>query len=514
MVERYIEVVLSFGLCFLLTPRVRAWAWRLRLVDRPDGRRKLHDRSIPAAGGPVILFSVGVAVLAAFLCSDAIRSQALTAGPRLLGLLLAGLLICAVGVIDDLGRLRGRHKLVGQLAAIAVAIASGVRIDSVHLFHLHFDLGIMAIPFTTFFLLGAINSLNLLDGMDGLLSSVALILCLVLGSLALHAGKDLTACVAFAMAAALLAFLRYNFPPATIFLGDSGSMLIGLVVGILAIKSSHHPVTGMALAAPVALLTLPILDTLAAILRRKLTGRSIYSTDRSHLHHCLLHRFGDPRLVLFVIALCCATIGAGVLVGGMLGSELATVLTSLSVVVALIGTRLFGHAELRMASQRLGALLTSLLRMQPADEPRQIEMRLQGTVDWHELWQRIISWDTSLNLCRLRLDVNAPAIGEGYHARWARIPETSEEDERLWHAQIPLEVKGRSLGELAISGRRDGEPIGDKIAVLAQMVHDFEYTISLLTDGVTPAVATSQASGLSTLRGAGREEPELHRAGL
>lgn len=522
MVELCIGMAWSFGLCLLLTPPVRSWASRLGLVDKPDGRRKLHGRCIPVAGGPVLLVSVGVALLAAFFGAGELQREMAEKATPLFGLIVATMAICAVGVLDDLGRLRGRHKLLGQLIAVAV-IVRDVRIDHVYLLNGvdAVPLGIWAVPFTVFFLLGAINSLNLLDGMDGLLTSVAFFICLVLGSLDLLAHNyhlTLTAYAAFTSAAALLGFLRYNYPPATIFLGDSGSMLIGLVIGVLAIKSSFkkhggHPEV-MALAVPIALLILPILDTAAAILRRKLTGRSIYNTDRSHLHHCLLRRLGDPRLVLFVIAFCCLVTGVGVLTGRMLDSEWVILLSSLVVVVALIATRLFGYAEFLLVVQRARGVFISLLRMPSPDEPRQIEMRLHGNVDWRELWLRILVWEETLNLCCLRLDVNAPSLGEGYHARWERGHETNEEEEGLWRAQIPLTLQGRSIGKLEISGRRNGESLGDKISVLAKIVQDFEDNVSLLADASAMPRPVSHVSGASVLRTAGREGPEFQRASL
>lgn len=517
MVELCIGMVWSFGLCFILTPPVRRWASQLGLVDKPDGRRKLHGRCIPVAGGPVLALSVGAALLAAFLAFADIQHEMVEKAGLLSGLIIAAGVICAVGLLDDLGRLRGRHKLLGQLLAVAVVIAAGVRIDHVYLLNgVDVELGILAIPFTLFFLLGAINSLNLLDGMDGLLTSIAFFLCLVLGSLDLLAHNyqlSLTAYAAFATAAALLAFLRYNFPPATVFLGDSGSMLIGLVVGVLAIKGSlkkqgDHPDV-MALAVPIALLILPILDTAAAILRRKLTGRSIYNTDRSHLHHCLLRRLGDPRLVLFVISFCCLVTGTGVLAGRLLDNEWVIVLSSLVVVVSLIGTRLFGYAEFLLVMHRVRDFLVSLLRMPSPNEPRQIEMRLHGNVDWRELWLRILDWEETLNLSCLRLDVNAPALGEGYHARWERGSETTEEDEGLWRAQIPLTLKGRFIGKLEISGRRNGESLGDKIVVLEKMIQDFEESVTLLADDLTTPRPTFPVPGAPILSAMIRESPEL-----
>jgi UDP-GlcNAc:undecaprenyl-phosphate/decaprenyl-phosphate GlcNAc-1-phosphate transferase len=522
MVEVCIGMVWSFALCYLLTPQVRRWASRLGLVDKPDGRRKLHGRCIPVAGGPLLLLSVGVALLVAFVGSGALQKEILRKATPLVGLVLAAVIICAVGVLDDFGRLRGRHKLLGQVIAVAAVIISGVRIDHVYLLNgVDAELGNLAIPFTAFFLLGAINSLNLLDGMDGLLSSIAFFLCLVLGCVDLLAHDyhvTLTAYAAFVTAAALLAFLRYNFPPATIFLGDSGSMLIGLVIGVLAIKSSlkehrGHPEV-VTLIVPIALLILPILDTVAAILRRKLTGRSIYNTDRSHLHHCLLRRLGDPRLVLFVVSFCCVVTGAGVLAGRLFDSDWVIVLSSLSVVVALITTRLFGHAEFRLVLQSGQSLLVSLFHMPSANEPRQIEMRLHGNVDWRELWLRLLEWDVALSLCCLRLDVNAPALGEGYHARWERGSDTNEDEEGVWSAQIPLTFKGRSIGKLEVKGSGNGESVGDKISMLAKLVQDFEDNVLLVANRSSMQRPISHLTSASVFRAADREDPEFLRANL
>src|SRR5262249_51540535 len=155
-----------------------------------------------------------------------------------------------------------------------------------------------------FFLLGAINSLNLLDGMDGLLGSIGTVIGLALVALAALRGDWAPACVAAALTGAVLGFLRYNYPPASVFLGDAGSMLLGLVLGVRSLRGTYELSGTVPLAVPIALFTLPILDTGAAIVRRKLTGRSIYCTDRGHLHHCLL-RYGmsRPRVLLVVTLL-------------------------------------------------------------------------------------------------------------------------------------------------------------------------------------------------------------------
>ncbi len=298
----------SFASCLLLVPLVRLLASRYGLVDNPDGRRKVHGRSVPLGGGLAILASSAVAVAAALAVAGPVRDELAGRWAMVLGLSLAALLICGVGVADDCGKLRGRYKLLGQVAAVAIVIGSGVVVRDVHLFGCQIDLGLLSLPFTAFLLLGAINSLNLLDGMDGLLGSVGAVVCLALAGMALLAGHWAIAGCALALAGALLGFLRYNLPPASIFMGDCGSMLVGLAVGTLAVEGSLKAPATIALATPVVLLTLPILDTTAAILRRKLTGRSIYTTDRGHLHHCLLRRgLSTWRVLLLVLGFCVLT---------------------------------------------------------------------------------------------------------------------------------------------------------------------------------------------------------------
>ena len=349
----------SLMLCLILTPVAGALARRCKLLDHPDLRRKMHVRAVPVAGGLPILLSA-CATLAGILWFFPI-AESDGPNPNMIGLLLGSLTICAVGLADDFGCLRGRHKLAGQCFAVGIVILGGVQVQHVHVFHWTLELGLLSIPFTGFILLGAINSLNLIDGMDGLLSSVGLIITLAMAALSAAGGHWLAACIALALAGALLGFLRYNLPPASIFLGDSGSMVIGLVVGVLAIESSLKAPATIALAAPTALLTIPVFDTFVAILRRTLTGRSIYTTDRGHLHHCLLRRGLNTYAVLLLIWGFCLITVAGVLASLAFKNELFAILSALTVVSILVVSRLFGHGELSLVSQRVRSVCLSFL---------------------------------------------------------------------------------------------------------------------------------------------------------
>jgi UDP-GlcNAc:undecaprenyl-phosphate GlcNAc-1-phosphate transferase len=478
----------------LLTPPAKRLAIRCHLLDRPDGRRKVHARAVPVMGGPPLLLAMSMALVWLAVIPLPLTEDLKDLTPKLLGLGAAALWICAVGVADDLGRLRGRHKLLGQLIAASLVIATGVLVQKIRLFGWDVELGPLAVPFTLFLLLGAINSLNLLDGMDGLLASVALILCLALATLAGVEGHWLTAAIAAALAGALLGFLRYNFPPATVFLGDSGSMLLGLVVGWLAIESSLKGPATAALATPTALLAIPILDTLVAILRRSLTGRSLYDADRGHLHHCLLRRGLTARRALCLVAGLCLLTVMGALLSMALDNELLAIGSAIMVAAILVTNRIFGHAELTLARQRLGGLGRWLLPPGQRAAPREVKVRLQGTLAWQELWDSVIACARRLNLAAVRLDVNAPALQEGYHARWDR-PQPELEGVALWRAEVPLLAHGKTLGRLEVLGAQDHEPVWQKIALLARLVEDFEATAAVLTDPVLKPTLTNGRSG-------------------
>jgi UDP-GlcNAc:undecaprenyl-phosphate GlcNAc-1-phosphate transferase len=472
----------SLGLCLILTPLVRALAARYGLVDCPDGRRKTHSQPTPVAGGLAILIAGTLAVAAALIVPGDLHDKLWAPAQTLwwlAGLLLAVLVISGLGLVDDCGYLRGRHKLAGQLLAAGILIAFGFVVEKIHIFSWDIELGLLAIPFTLFLLLGAINSLNLLDGMDGLLSTIGLIISLGMAAMAVLGERWPPAAVAVALAGALAGFLVYNFPPASVFLGDTGSMLIGLVVGALAIKSSLKGPATIALAAPVALLAIPILDTTAAILRRKLTGRSIYSTDRGHLHHVLLARGLSIRGVLLWVGLFCLLTAVGALASLAFNNELIALVTAGTVVGILVGMRLFGHAELMLAKQRLSAQVAGFWQGPPKGDARAVEVRLQGSADWNELFAPFLECAPRLNLKRMDLDVNAPAIHEGYHARWDRHGDEVE-DSGLWFAEMPLMVRGQPVGRLEITGQRDDEPLWKKIAALMKLVEKVEGAMTIL----------------------------------
>jgi UDP-GlcNAc:undecaprenyl-phosphate GlcNAc-1-phosphate transferase len=470
----------SLVLALLLTPLARTLASHFGLVDQPDGRRKIHGKPTPLAGGLVVLLALFGGVAVSLFGPG--HADLWFAEQRLFltGLLLASLIIGAVGLLDDSRGLRGRHKILGQLLAVGIVMSSGLVVERIRLFDWQLELGPLAVPFTIFWLLGSINSLNLLDGLDGLLSGVGLIISLAMTVMAMAGGHEAAACIAAALAGALVGFLRYNFPPATIFLGDSGSMLIGLVVGALALRCSLKAPATVALVAPLALLTIPAFDTAAAIIRRRLTGRSIYSTDRGHLHHCLLGRGFSTRRALLWISVSCLLTAAGALGSISFRSELFAVVTALAVIGVYIVSRLFGFAELMLVKNRIVSGAVSFLRVPPHGKARVTEIHLQGTADWGELWGKMTESARELDLRMIRLDVSVPALYEGYHAIWHHSQVDRSEDPHAWYAEIPLTVRGEAAGRLEVIGKRGPQPIWTQIATLMKLADGLEETIITL----------------------------------
>ena len=359
-------VVSIFG-AMLLVPRLAIVARRLNIVDRPDRQRKLHKSAIPMVGGVAVLLTMILAVplsvyggnecqvlfgqwmedLMARLPFE-VNSFELTMRESdylgLIGLLVGSVILVGVGVLDDRFQLRGRQKLVGQAVAVTTLIIFGYHFSEVTVAGYKIEFGIFSVLFVYAWVLAAINSVNLLDGADGIAGTVGVVMSLALSLMAIYQEQWLTALISASMAGALVGFLRFNFPPAKIYLGDAGSMLIGFVLSALAISCTFKQNSAIAFFAPVALLAIPFLDSAAAVIRRRLMGRSIFEVDRGHLHHSLMKRGYSPRVSLLWVAMLCTTTAAGAVLS-LVNQQPAYALASiLIVVVVMIASKIFGVA--------------------------------------------------------------------------------------------------------------------------------------------------------------------------
>lgn len=344
----------------LLTPFARLLAVRLGAVDRPDGKRKLHKQPVPLLGGVAVYLALllGLVVanrLAPTSTEPLLRLSIVTA--------LAAGFVCLLGCIDDRYDLSARFKLLLQIASVLPIVLAGCSVTRIVAFGQPIDLGWLGVPLTVFWLVGCINALNLLDGMDGLASAVGVATCAMLAIIASATGHPHVALVAMVLAGALTGFLAYNLPPASIYLGDSGSMVIGLVVGMLGIQGAMKTSATLSITAPAVVMSIPLLDTMLAFLRRKLTGQPFHAADRGHIHHRLLDRGLSNWQALCIIGALCLATGAAATASTILRNDLIAWATVLSLVAWLVWTKAFGHYELSLVKLSIASRLDTVVRL-------------------------------------------------------------------------------------------------------------------------------------------------------
>jgi UDP-GlcNAc:undecaprenyl-phosphate GlcNAc-1-phosphate transferase len=302
--------VVTALISFVLTPAVRALAHRLDVVDEPNHRR-VNTEPIARGGGVAVgIAFIGVSLILTLL----VASGSLGPGFSLLSidqgtmtaLLLGAALAVLIGLLDDVLNLRARWQLVSQLVLAIGAVLLGVNIDSIANPFGAGQIpltGIWGVAFTIFWIVGMINSINWIDGLDGLSSGIGLIAAFTLGLISLtfsagELGQPYVALLCFALAGALLGFLRWNFHPASIFAGTSGVMLLGYSLAILSILGTAK------IAVALLVLGVPIIDTFWSIVRRLATGSSPFTPDRGHVHHRLMDLgLTQTRAVLVIYGL-------------------------------------------------------------------------------------------------------------------------------------------------------------------------------------------------------------------
>lgn len=488
---------LSMVLSVLFNYFFRFAAPQLALFDKPDGHRKLAHGTIPRSGGLAIFLALVVSSITLLFWSSTAYGK-LSDNPK--GFLIFSgccAAITVLGFLDDRFTLKGRVKFLGQLITVGILVlGGGYSVSRISLFHLELDLGPLEIPFAFFWFLGAINAANLLDGMDGLLGSVAIVAAVGLGGIAFQHGQVLSCYLSMMLAGALLGFLYFNRPPASIYLGDAGSMLIGLFLAAISMKttevSTEKP---WILAVPLAALLIPVIDTSAAILRRKLTGRSIYSTDHGHLHHCL-QREGYGRSGALVIVIFLSVIAV---VSSFIANHFKTDLFAwfgiMLVCLILVQSGWFGGPELRLVAKKTSQILRlSKNALSPRSAPED-GILLHGNKMWHQVWKRILDFAAKERYTIIQLDVNAPALHQAYHAQWSRTSKNkSGESDVLSMHRHPIRVGGRVVGRLSVVYPARSDMDGSEFQHLAKLVQLVEDSAREILDHSWEQVGSDKVS--------------------
>lgn len=299
-----IAAAFALGLNLVVIPTILRLAHRFKWYDLPD-HRKIHTGLIPRLGGPGMYLSFLCVALLTPILVTLITGGTVTVGYtlRFIALFLGVSLIQAIGLIDDFRPIKALLKFFLQMLAAIIVTAGGFLIRSVTLPYLgSLGLGLFAYPITVLWLVGISNAINLIDGMDGLAGGISAFAALSMGIIALIQGSTVTSVLCFALFGAILGFLVFNFPPAKIFMGDSGSLFLGFCLAVFPLVGGISKVSAFGtLLVPVTLLTIPILDISTSVIRRLRNKVSIIHPDKEHIHHKLLDMGLNQRQILWVL---------------------------------------------------------------------------------------------------------------------------------------------------------------------------------------------------------------------
>jgi len=407
-----------------------------------------------------------LSVLLAFLIFPGQSIHLVQQSSQAISLGVGAVAITVLGLIDDKYGMLGRQKLAFQILICLGIISFGFSIDTVQIFGYAIDLGLIAWPVTLLWLLLCINSINLIDGADGVCPTVGWIAFAAVAIISSYTGNHMEAIIAASLAGALVGFLVYNLPPASVFLGDNGSMLIGLFLGVLTMRSWFTKDSSMSITIPLVLMAIPIFDSSMALVRRKLTGRSLFTVDRGHLHHHLMRRGFHDRALVGIITLFSFLTASGAVAGVLLGSDWISLATMTFSIGALVVFKLFGFAELKLMYKRLEGYCTSIFVRpdQVGSFVHQESVHLQGTRNWDVIWQTLVEFAEKHGLSRIQMNLDMPWLHEGYHAEWqkADLPEVSTR----WSLKFPLIIQGESYGGLEFIGKQQE---GESLLALAQL---------------------------------------------
>jgi|HigsolmetaAR201D_1030396.scaffolds.fasta_scaffold11899_2 UDP-N-acetylmuramyl pentapeptide phosphotransferase/UDP-N-acetylglucosamine-1-phosphate transferase len=417
--------LVSFVAALVLTPLVRDLFARLGVVDHPDHSRKLHSHPVPRVGGVAIvsavLVSYAVLLLSSLNAGDLVASSL----PLVWRLLPAAGLVFLTGLLDDLITLRPWQKLLGQVVASVLTVVAGVQVRS---------LGGIAIPewlgflLTVVWLIGCANAFNLIDGVDGLAAGVGLFATTTTLIAALLQGNVPLALATVPLAGALLGFLRFNFNPATIFLGDCGSLTVGFLLGCYGVLWAQKSATLLGITAPLMALAVPLLDTFIAIVRRFLRFRPIFGADRQHIHHRLLALGHSPRQVaLLIYGVCGIAAALSLLLSVATRDSFAGIILILFCAGAWVGVQHLGYVEFGTARRMLfQSAFRYHLNAQLALSAFQESLEAAPTPE--QCWETLKSYAGEFGFSEICLRL----AGNHYSDL------TNEERPDGWHIQVPL----------------------------------------------------------------------------
>ncbi len=481
MLTYLVAFLIALGLSTALIPNIKALARRWRLFDRNLSSRKIHTAPIPRLGGIAIAAGFYAPLLGLLFHENDVADRAFRDPRQILGLFLGGLVIFALGLYDDLRGTGAKLKFAVQLAVAIGMYAVGYRINVMALpFVGSVNLGLIAAPFTILWIVGVINAFNLIDGLDGLAGGVAFFAVITVFVLALSGGDVLMSLYMAALAGGILGFLIFNFNPASIFMGDSGSMFLGFVLAVTSIQTSQKRGTAVAILIPIVSLGLPIMDTLLAMARRFLSGRSMFRADREHIHHRLLALgFTHRRAVLFLYAFCMFNGAVALAMTFASNSQQAVLLLVVAAVVAVLVRKLY-LGTVGATPRPLGELRERNLMLRSVIRDAGEALRATRTRD--QLWQCVLTVAPKLEVRRLRLELSEK-LADGNANRMSYAWELPNPGATV-ELQLPVGTDERGVLLVGLHG-----------ASTAEIDRDQEIALEILCEHLTGALDRLEREG-------------------
>ncbi len=328
--------VLAALVAFTSTPAVSVLAYKIGAIDVPKDNRRMHKKPTPRIGG--------LAIFAGFVIASLVFCK-LT--PELISIYLGGLIIVAVGVIDDVFRINAWVKLAAQIVVALVAVSQGIVLEYVNLFGNYVHFGMLSIPITVVWIVGLTNAINLIDGLDGLACGVSAICSISLLLVMLLKGEVASAMITAAVVGACLGFLPFNTNPAKIFMGDTGALFLGYTMAVISVSGVFKLHTVISFIIPISIFAMPLFDTTFAFIRRIAKGKSPFSPDRSHLHHRLIDLGFSQKQSVAILYAICAILGTSAIMFTEENFGRALIIIAVGIAIFLTNFYFLRHAKSR-----------------------------------------------------------------------------------------------------------------------------------------------------------------------
>jgi UDP-GlcNAc:undecaprenyl-phosphate GlcNAc-1-phosphate transferase len=471
----------------ILTPLIRRLAYRFGALDHGLSSRKIHGRPIPRLGGIAIVIAFYVPLVALLLFHSDVGTFFLAERDHAIGLFAGGLAIALLGLYDDLRGAGAARKFVVQFAVAGFLYHLGFRADLLaNPFGEPLRLGWVSLPFTMLWIVGVINAMNLIDGLDGLAGGVALVAVVTTFLISLQRGHPLMMLFSSALAGSIVGFLFYNFNPASIFMGDTGSMFLGFILGATALQTSQKASTAVAVLIPAIALGVPIADTLLAIGRRAIRGRPLFQADKEHIHHRLMAMGLSHRQAVLVLYGSCLFLGAAALILTY-SSSLQSAL--LLVVIALLGfffLRSLGYMRFERVS---GAADDRRRNRAMRAAVRPLGQRLRATRTADAIWPVIIEAAAVFGAVGVSLRLNGGSGEAGkVSLKHGLDPTPSDGEQPIFRAQFSI-PGGKPLDRLLELGWNDDRKEVDR---------DTEIAVDIFCEYLADAIDATASTGPPT----------------